>query len=48
MSEATNETLVSLKIEADMSVLKKTIEDNKSTIKSALKTIIYLTFNFRG
>ena len=48
MSEATNETLVSLKIEADMSALKKTIEDIKSTIKSALKTSIDLTFNVRG
>ena len=47
MAEA-NETLVSLKIEADMASLKKTLQSINTMIKSALKSQIDLTFNVRG
>lgn len=47
MAEA-NETLVSLKIEADMASLKKALQSINTMIKSALKAQIDLTFNVRG
>ena len=47
MAEA-NETLVSLKIEADMASLKKALQSINAMIKSALKAQIDLTFNVRG
>ena len=47
MAEA-NETLVSLKIEADMASLKKALQSINTMIKSALKSQIDLTFNVRG
>ena len=47
MAEA-NETLVSLKIEADMASLKKALQNINTMIKSALKAQIDLTFNVRG
>ena len=47
MAEA-NETLVSLKIEADMASLKKALQSINTMIKSALKAQIDLTFNLRG
>lgn len=47
MAEA-NETLVSLKIEADMASLKKALQSINTMIRSALKAQIDLTFNVRG
>ena len=47
MAEA-NETMVSLKIEADMASLKKALQSINAMIKSALKAQIDLTFNVRG
>ena len=45
---AENETLVSLKIETNLSDLKRTLQQINNTIKSSLKAQVDLTFNIRG